>query len=477
MVRFSKFKDSWSLAKCCGLCILVVLGCAMYNLCIVGSSSQNLRKYGADLRHASSASGRPEDRLRHGTKFAQTLVHPAMIGLSPLPRRVLILSTVPSDSTSSTESYGNDVLQEVLKWDSVQEVFLLTQSSANPTPRMNRESLELAAGANRTVVNRHYERIGHKNMILWLQALLFDGASPRDLCQKPVSVDQRFDLVLVNMPHANGDMPAWHIRDVVSQLACSLSPHGALGMYVGPAPMAGISTLQAATANSLSLFQESLLRIEDLSFFFRYTRVYDTLLPSWNEHGEVAHHELTAFVLGLIPMLDKSDRLKRASTEPIEDPMLGSHSPGKAGISEKELETVVVPKVLQAVTGVNDFDGKSARTTLKLNQHILRHQRQSLTYFDGHAQSSYQHFSADWVSIYCSMPEIILSPDHAVRTPSTLQRRRICEIPLRISSVLTEAEHAMELRLTDDGMASSGVYATKLIPNGTLVGLYDAATR
>jgi hypothetical protein len=401
-----------------------------------------------------------------------------MIGLSPLPRRVLILSTVPNDSTMSTEGYSSDILQEVLKWDSVQEVFVLTQSSANPTPQTSHESLERGAGANRTEVHRHYASIGSINMVSWLEKLVLGGSSPqrRDLCQKPVSEDARFDLVLLNMPHATGDAPSWHIRDLVNPLACSLSHHGALGMYVGPAPMAGISTLKAATANSLSFFQESLLRIEDLSFFFRYTRVYDTLLPSWNEQGDV-HHELTAFVLGLIPMLGKSDRLKRASTEPIEDPMLGSHSPGKAGISEKELETVVVPKVLQAVTGVNDFDGKSARTTLKLNQHILQHQRQSLTYFDGHVQSSYQHFSADWVSIYCSMPEIILSPDGAVRTPSTLQRRRICEIPSRISSVLMEAENAMELRLTDDGMASSGVYATKLIPNGTLVGLYDAATR
>jgi hypothetical protein len=413
-----------------------------------------------------------ESQLRQGVKYAQTLVHPAMIGISPTPRRVLILSTPPNDAGEPPQLHGNDIVEEVLKWDSVQDIFLLLQSSEPVLPGSSNDTVQRGDNATEVEIHRYYTSVGTKAAVDWLRKYHFGETSPlgRDLCLESATEDHLFDLILLDVsPQA---WP-WNIKDFVRPLACSLSSHGALGMYVGLAPVSGTAEFHPSSSSSLTSFQESLLRIEDLSFFFRHTRVYDVLLASPGRVAEGAQNELAAFAVGMIPMLSKDNRRNRTAAEYV----AGYHAPGQAGFSRQDLETRIVPQVLRDVAGINDFDGKAARVNLKLNRHILPHRRRSMTYYNGHVHASFQHFSADWVSIYCAMPEIHLLRGEAVRTPTAAQRRRLCELPSRIDSIADDEQSLMELRLTEDGMASSGVYAKKVITKGTLFGLYDAATR
>jgi hypothetical protein len=397
-----------------------------------------------------------------------------MIGISPTPRRVLILSTTPNDSGQASHQYGNEIVEEVLKWDSVQDIFMLLQSSEPVLPGSSHDTVQRGGNATEVEIHRYYTSLGTNPAVDWLWKYRFGEASPlgRDLCLERATEDQLFDLILLDVSPQAWVAP-WHITDFVRPLACSLSSHGALGMYVGLAPVSGTAEFQPSPTSSLTSFQESLLRIEDLSFFFRYTRVYDVLLSSPGRVAEGAQNELAAFAVGMIPMLSKDDRRNRTAA----DYVAGYHAPGQAGFSSQDLKTRIVPQVLRDVAGINDFDGKAARVNLKLNRHILPHRRRSMTYYSGHVHASFQHFSADWVSIYCAMPEVYLLPGEAVRTPTATQRRRLCELPSRIDSIADDEQSLMELRLTEDGMASSGVYAKKVITKGTLFGLYDAATR
>jgi hypothetical protein len=319
-----------------GLFVLVLVGVGAL---LWGTECRILR----NLRSTTTAKTFTSDLSPPTTvQYAQTLVHPAMIGTSPTATKVLVVSDNLERATV--------ISREVLKWSTVQEVVGLISHKKQKTTTVTVDIDDSFVDFHHVSYQDEVSR--EASFLKWLQHYFLVDTS-QGLCHKwdrngALLRKARFDLIYVDL----AVVPLLLTQSWIRYLACSTKPYGALGMYVGEAPIAGSVVTKP---NHLTAYHAALSRIEEFSRYFRFTRVYDKLLPV----GGTARFE--AFVVGLVPNpdnilgdTDPSDDIEETSVTQLPKVEHSSH----------ELEEQIVPEVLRIVAGINDFEGNSARINL-----------------------------------------------------------------------------------------------------------------
>jgi spermidine synthase/S-adenosylmethionine/arginine decarboxylase-like enzyme len=360
--------------------------------------------------------GNLQTSLKEEVHYYESLVHPAFVGSSSSlpPKRVLILG-----------GGQGGTLREVLKYDSVEEVVMVHPDNA--IMRVSRQFFpqlsDCLGFGSPNCFEDHRVSIHEQDFRPWFQSYF-----GKNLCRKREKrQDKLFDVIIVDWPYAE-NVPG-KAEDFFDDLACAVSTFGVMTVSIGEAPEPTFSlsleshdeTLQHEVIND---YTERLELIQAMSENFWHKRVYEIPL--------VTTGRMWSFATGMLPAFD----------------------------DEEEVEDVVELQegVFDGRTngGINDFDGKPAMVNLKLRRGLQDGAR--LLFYDGAVQTSFRYPLADWKGLYC------LDPNH----------QNVCNF----ANVFTKdyEEDIFELQLEADHNGRSGTVAKRDIPEGTVTGLWDAAT-
>jgi spermidine synthase len=358
--------------------------------------------------------GEMQTSLKEEVYYYESLVHPAFVGSSMPPKRVLILG-----------GGQGGTLREVLKYDSVEEVVMvhpdnaIMQVSRDFFPQLS----DCIGFGSPNCFEDHRVSLYEQAFQPWLKSYF-----GKNVCQKrEKQQDKLFDVIIVDWPYAE-NVPG-EADDFFDDLACALSKFGVMTVSIGEAPEPTFSLSlelrdEALQKEVIDDFTDGLDLIQTMSEKFWHRRVYDIPL--------VKTGRMWSFAIGMLPSLEGYDE--------VED--------------DVELQEGVFDGRTNG--GINDFDGKPAMVNLKLRRGLQ--DGAQLLYYDGAVQASFHYPQADWKGLYC------LDPDH----------QKVCNF----AKLFTKdyEEDIFELVLEADHNGRSGTVAKRDIPKGTVTGLWDAAT-
>lgn len=294
--------------------------------------------------------GKMHTSLKSEVLYHESLVHPAFIGSSLPPKRILIVG-------------GGDggMLREVFKWKSVESVVMVhPDKEIMRASRKFLPSLSDCVGVGTANCFDDPRLSMHEaDFLSWFKTRFGDN-----ICEKrDKKEDKLFDLAIIDwsvMKGIQGDG-----EDFFEKFSCALTRYGVLAVSFGEAPTFDVS-LGASRPNDKYL--KKLHQIQAMSSMFWHKRVYDIDLPNSGSPW--------SFAVGMLPQL----------IDDIAD--------------DKVLQNGVFTGETNG--GINDFDGRPARVNLKLKRRLKTDVR--LLSYDGAIQYGFRYPRADWKGVYCLDP-------------------------------------------------------------------------
>ena len=327
------------------------------------SASGNVQVW--DVGDAASSSALPDRRLyvdgqlrmslSDQVPYFESFVHPAFVGSSVPPQRVLILGGATNGG----------ILCEALKWDSVEQV--VVDESDDSLFEANRLFSAFHSCANFGTTDCYDDpRVIRQTQDLrrWLAINFGTNACKKKRDKKKNAL---FDLVLVDWLYVEALFD--DEEEFVESITCALSKFGVLAVSFGEAPSAGYahSHQKHEQDESFKDYAETLELIQDVSSYFWQKRVYDVSLETMGT--------MWAFGTFMIPNAG-SDTLR----------------------NDVELTNGVYNGLTNG--GINDFDGRPARVNLKLRRGLK--DGVLLAHYDGVVQHGFRFPLAGWKEVYCA---------------------------------------------------------------------------